>query len=164
MSSTRPNQESPEVVFRTMCVLADIIIKWDDDEYDTDDREYLLEQIEEVFDHLNLWADAYDLAKELEDELAIYPNAELVEALGDLFYERDRIIKELEAKWVEENQIKPNLELGLEIKYPSEDKIQDFTLENVDLKQGKYYLKYHEKPNTRLILDFETLEDYLDEN
>jgi len=90
MSSTRPNQESPEVVFRTVCILADIIIEWSGEDYSTDDREYLVESIEDIFDTINIWADTYDLAKELEDELGIYPNAQLVDDLGFLFYQNVR--------------------------------------------------------------------------
>ena len=73
-----------------MCILADIIIEWSGEDYSTDDREYLVESIEDIFDTINIWADTYDLAKELEDELGIYPNAQLVDDLGFLFYQNVR--------------------------------------------------------------------------
>jgi hypothetical protein len=58
----------------------------------------------------------YELAKEFEDAAGCSPDAYLVDALDDVMYIKDNVMDEFIKKWVVENSLKLDLEIGQKVK------------------------------------------------
>lgn len=92
-------------------IVAKIVFDWAQQRESGYDLDEIKETVKKILDfHSN--DNGYELAKEFEDELRISPDVELCELLDNVGRERYTIEKEYIRKWVEKNNVEP--ELGID--------------------------------------------------
>ena len=84
-----------------------IVFDWANDGTDLDD---CIDYAYEILEH-NSNDNGYELAKEFEEQ-GFSPDAYLVDALDDVMYIKDSVIKEFIEKWVAENSLKLDFDIG----------------------------------------------------
>ena len=81
--------------------------------------------------------DGYELAKSFEDE-GYAPNADLVELLDGVWYEKSQILSDAIKAWVVEDIIQPELTVGAKVKATIGGKLVDGEIVVVDIDRAQY--------------------------
>jgi len=95
------------------------IFEWCDGETSLDD---CIADCKEIFD-LNMRDNGYEFAKDFEDK-GYSPDAELVEILDSVCYKKYQLVKSAVKKWVIEDKIEPEFEIGTTIITNWEDEVE----------------------------------------
>jgi len=155
--SPRPTSKSVEIKQKLAEVIGQKVFEWCNEETPLEDCIITSEKIlEQSYNE-----DGYQLAKYFEDD-GFGSDSELVGILDSIWWERDKILNEHIKKWVKEDNIQPQLNIGDKVKYKrrKEEVIAEIARIDKDVAQ---YLTYIEgigqiKGKSGHIINFEDCE------